>query len=42
VVVTRLAAAEPSLSVTFGSSVLAVAAATLTSVPLAGAVTVTP
>src|SRR3989442_1481838 len=37
VVVTRLAAAEPSLSAAFGSSVLAVAAAMLTKLPLAGA-----
>src|SRR5436190_23067060 len=41
VVVTRFAAAEPLLFVESGSAVLASARATLTSVPDAGAVTVT-
>src|SRR5438093_530394 len=41
VVVTRLAAAEPSLLVLSGSAVAASARATLRSVPVAGAVTVT-
>src|SRR5580765_671250 len=41
VVVTRLAAAEPLLFVLSGSALLAWARATLTSVPVAGAVTVT-
>src|SRR5213075_270380 len=41
VVVTRLAAAEPLLFVESGSAVLASARATLTSVPVAGAITVT-
>ena len=40
-VVARLAAAEPLLSVVSGSAVAALARATLTSVPVAGAVTVT-